>query len=450
MTGKKGKKISKNLLPIKGIVIFAVLFTVVLGFRLLTVTTFKPKLGQDALYLDALNTERSKSMLEIYDERISFKCDFLGLPDNVLRANDHNRKPMVSYIDIPKGRLIYSGDDIQVKRQDLLLDKRGQIQIKDKKDPFLSFTRIFMSDHPSKTSNLGYGWSHNFNYQFFNIGEVYTIIDWRGEIYSFAYDYKDERFQQISGLATELVRKGEDDFIWTTPDKSQLSFNHNRRFSQYSLNQIKTLGGRVLDFKYDQEIGKFVSIRDTATDLSLEFRYGANGLISQVTFSDNTIVNYKYDETGNLLSSNNLSTGYLEEYDYKSLNNIHSITNIKMHDRKLSFVYDTLGRIEAVIHGEGKTSRFIYDDILGIVGVTDVEGNNYKYICEGKAILRIVDPIKNEQHFFYSNNRQILKTWDVALEHGHSAFRILKIVQEIEEDYKANKGTFKEVEYGRS
>lgn len=47
-------------------------------------------------------------------------------------------------------------------------------------------------------------------------------------------------------------------------------------------------------------------------------------------------------------------------------------------------------------------------------------------------------------------NWHIHNTWDIALQHGHSAFRILKIVKDIESEYSGNKSKLSELEFGRS
>ena len=41
-------------------------------------------------------------------------------------------------------------------------------------------------------------------------------------------------------------------------------------------------------------------------------------------------------------------------------------------------------------------------------------------------------------------------TWQVAWHHGHSAFRLLRIVYEIETEYKASFNSLGQLEYGRS
>ncbi len=47
-------------------------------------------------------------------------------------------------------------------------------------------------------------------------------------------------------------------------------------------------------------------------------------------------------------------------------------------------------------------------------------------------------------------NLHINNTWDIALQHGHSAFRILKIVKDIESEYRLNKSQLDNLEFGRS
>jgi len=392
----------------RGLFFVGLLIMFTLIFKLVNIVFFKPKLGQEALYLDALDTERGKSVLEVYDPTVSFKIDFKGLPDNILRSKKAVRGEILSYINIPSGELHYQACDIAVNRQKVFLNDKGSIQLKDVQDPYLTFKRIFQSGSSSKKGQIGYGWTHNYNYQLFNVGEVFTLIDWLNNIYTFSFDYREERFYQISGLSSELLKEG-DNIIWISPEKNQFTFHFNNRFASYNLAQIKTREGRVLNLKSEKDSGKISNIRDTASDLELTFQYGVNGFVSQLAFADKIDIQYNYDDYGNLISVKNLQTGFNEEYSYKSYLDIHDVTKIQSLRNNYDFIYESNKRIKAVLHPERKKTILEYDDILGIIRITDVEGHVYKYICEGKASLKVVDPIQNENFLFYDNSGHIVK-----------------------------------------
>jgi len=391
----------------KGIIVFVFLLLFIFAFRIIKIDLFDPKLGQDALYLDALDTERSKAFLEIYDPDISFKVDLKGLPDNILRSQNASQEE-TSYVSLPSGRLSYTMKDIDVNRQRVVLGKNGKVCVEKSPHDFLTFQRLFRSGWSSNDSYLGYGWTHNFNYQLHTVGEVYTVVDWQSNIYTFSYDYREERFQQIYGLSSRLAKEGTR-LIWTSPGKNRFEFDFNDRFSSYTVTKIKTVHGKIIQLDYDEESGRLFAVRETGSNLALSFKYGENGYVSQVSLSEKISVQFSYDDNGNLSKVKAPLTGTSEEYMYDSIYNVHDLTGVKNPQKNIAFSYGPERRVKAILYLESGKTEFDYDDILGIIRVKDLEGHTFKYISEGKATLKILDPLHNENFFFYDSHGLLVK-----------------------------------------
>jgi YD repeat-containing protein len=408
MAEHKNNSVLHSITPTKWIVLFILLFLSSVFFRFFIEVFFQPKIGQDDLYLDALDLTRSKPLLEIYDPQIKFRVDLNGIPDNVLRSEETAQKPLGSFIEIPSGVLELHATDISVNRQDVSLDEGGSLQVEEVPDSYLSFRRVYRNDSSLKGAGIGYGWTHNFSYHFYKVDEIFTVVDCDNTVYSFSYDYKEEKYKLIRGLFSELRKEGED-FRWISPDRTHFVFAWNKKFSSYEIKQIKTYKGRLLEIEYDEESHRMNKVRDAGSELFLAFQYDPNGFMSQVSFSNRQTVKYSYDDTGNLLSARNSEGGYYEEYSYDNPYNIHNLTAVTDPEKRISVGYESQDRVQAVFHPEGRKLLFEYDDILGIVRVTDVRKKPFKYMCEGNGKLKVIDPLGNESFLFYGSSGLLTK-----------------------------------------
>jgi len=147
----------------KGILVFLFLFILVFIFRLFTVTLVKTEIGQESLYLNALSFEREKRLLDVYNRNVRFSVGLNGLPGNLLRA-DKKYFNMNPYVALPIGNFLYANTDVNVERQSVYLDEKGKISIKNIPNDYLSFKRMYIGNCLKKSADLGFGWTHNFNY----------------------------------------------------------------------------------------------------------------------------------------------------------------------------------------------------------------------------------------------------------------------------------------------
>ncbi|MFH1728646.1 MAG: RHS repeat-associated core domain-containing protein [Pseudomonadota bacterium] len=325
----------------------------------------------------------------------------------------------------------------------------------------LTFFRMYNS-FDKKKSNLGYGWTHNYNIRVFENQYGYIeVTDATGFVSVFSASVANGNKNNI--LAEKLIEQAKKDdeknnilrretyyekmLERMLSDKNFLKGyktryrNVSEKISQgtyYSLSSgfkyiIKSKDGYALTIyngmKYDfnnkgylikisDPNGNYIEltyIKDNLQNIidskgrSIRLFYDtSNKLVKRITDPDNNDIEFRYDSDSNMLSAKDLNGNYTR-YAY---NNMHYITQITYPNKGIvNIEYDKIYTKKRIIKQtgpeKGMVSSYFYNgdsaDNFYWRKITDASGNIYRYEYkndENKTIIN--DPLGQKTEYYFS------------------------------------------------
>lgn len=313
----------------------------------------------------------------------------------------------------------------------------------------------------SKSSIFGYGWKLNIPYEIFVInkqkvnspillinrltGKSYKYIfiedkqsyflvlkekeivyqegeKNKGSSFTYSYEYDSQK---------SIRRKVNGSFIYKSEDGITYNFD-----SQGRLTFIVDQDNRKLVYTY--EGNKIVKISDSLGK-SISLIYDNNRRIKQAICPGQRVVDYKYDQSGNLIRVSD-NQGYIRNYIYDAYHRLIKVTGVRGRVI-LRNSYDPLGRVikkkqDTIVDMGGNIIKRTYDSNYRLVKEEDKAGNTttYKYDSNNnlfKAVLsdkqkrpivfeydrnerikRIVNPLNHSIEFNYDSSSNIISIID--------------------------------------
>ena len=308
--------------------------------------------------------------------------------------------------------------------------------------------QVWTDNNSVKTSCLGQGWTHNFNFRLRTPVNSFAPV--------FIYDEKGKgiMFEQVSqgvfeapiGNYSKLI-KTETGYLWQKKDKYKYLFNHKGFLesiidrndnaltlsydANYRLVSIENSEGKTIHLTYNK--GQLSKVNDFK-NRSVVFQYSGNNLIKAInpeqekityqytdlgniskisnrTVNDSFKFDYDYDEQGRCIKSGGESGKLMYRFEYHPDELYTKITdptgNIEFKH------YDKYGKIIKVEHPDGTTESFAFDDDLNLIEKNNQDGTIWEYEYDSRGnITNIIDPLNNESTMVYDENDNLVSITD--------------------------------------
>jgi RHS repeat-associated protein len=287
----------------------------------------------------------------------------------------------------------------------------------------LEFGIRYNSNFSSTVSEVGLGWSHDFDISLNIRNDSITVI-WsstRANLFTYvadptgAYYYcpdTDVRFDRIE-------RQADGSYTLTKPDQRQYFFSSSGGFTGFanargqrinvtSSSLREPISGATINFTFQS--GRITRLTDSLSR-SVSLAYSANGLLSSVTDADGLTTTYAYN-TQNKLSTVTAADGtviYRNTYDATG----RAITqdDALSTNGLLSFSYDESSRpgflVTTVTDRTGKKTLYTYDGRYRLISIKDPLGRTltHAYDADGNRI-STTDPLGRITRTEYDSHGQ--------------------------------------------
>jgi len=314
------------------------------------------------------------SLTDPLDNTVLFQYDLMDRPVAIIDALGNTST--VSYDELGRPFQMTDRDDnVTVKQYDeaghlnQLTDPVGNIwrfvfnsaaRLVSVADP-LSNTWVTLYDLVGQTTQISSPMGNDTHFTYNSLGLISSIIDPMGVTTQLTYDVKGlvsgvslangqitaSYVRNGLGLITEITDPN-DNVWWFFPDAlGRLT------------SKMDPLGNQV-SYQYDarNRVSKklFPSLKG-----DLDLSYDQSGNLTQLSFSDGTILNYSYDDNGLLTTADGVSISYDNRRDMATCNGINIDWNLER-------------RMESVTFAPGKAITYAYDERGLLTGVSDWAG----------------------------------------------------------------------------
>ncbi len=239
-------------------------------------------------------------------------------------------------------------------------------------------------------SQLGYGWTHNYNVTISFLDSettTYQIRDEAGKLHYYEYDEDEDLYVPTNYTNGDLVEESDGSVTWYRANGITYYFNSALLF----IGKVDTIGN-VQSLTYNDD-GLLESVLDESTGRSIGFEYNDDGYIDYITgpvtdsVADGVWVSYEYDGSGNLTGvtfaddgNGSGSSGFVYSYDDENdANNMTGKSNLA-GEVLSSWAYDSSDRAYENITRDGKGVEITYD--TDQVVVTDAQGSEKIYTLD--------------------------------------------------------------------
>ncbi|QDV74516.1 choice-of-anchor Q domain-containing protein [Botrimarina mediterranea] len=167
------------------------------------------------------------------------------------------------------------------------------------------------------------------------------------------------------------------------------------------------------NYSYDKS-GRLLGVTDTLGRETLT-EYDGRGLVTKVTYAEETFVEHEYDGVGNRTLMRD-ELGRETHFEYDGRNRL--VRTVYADGASETIRYDGAGRVAATTDAEGRTTEFTYDAAGRLVktvsdagyGITEhqvVTRNKYNVLGE---LIEAIDGEENITQFFYDDLGRIVRT----------------------------------------
>ncbi|MCA9166385.1 MAG: PD40 domain-containing protein [Planctomycetales bacterium] len=268
------------------------------------------------------------------------------------------------------------------------------------------FTRMFQQSVFGRYADgiFGRGWTFNWDYGALRQtdGSVLVRNNAHRRLYVAQGDGSYASFTDGSSLASSG-----NSLVLTEANGSEIHFDTNGRLTHV----VRPAGSRV-DASYD--IQGRLSALQVVNGPGVTFAYNADGHVSQLTDSDGHHITYSYDPAGNQLTAYTDRFG-THHYTYISGQGAlqeHALAEISFSDdTHVQFTYDDLGRLVAENRDGGK-ERLSYSYLSqGGFAIADQSGNRSTYQFDDQLRLRsLIAPDGSETRYEYDELGRAIQT----------------------------------------
>ncbi|NOG84531.1 MAG: RHS repeat protein [Planctomycetes bacterium] len=222
---------------------------------------------------------------------------------------------------------------------------------------------------------------------FDSLGNVKSITDPLGGIFSFVYDANGNYVKITDSLGNIST--------FTYDDRgNKLTETDNR--------------GNTTIFTYDL-LDRVTGITD-ASGNTITYTYDRVGNLSSVTDADGKTISYTYDPYGNPIQIQDPSSA-VTQYTYNSKGQQTSV--IDANGNKVLYHYDAVGRLVSEVNTLGKRTSYLYDANGNFLSMTDAEGNKTAYSFDGlNQITQITYPDGLKKSYTYDSVGNIISETD--------------------------------------
>ena len=299
-----------------------------------------------------------------------------------------------------------------------LLDRNGQ-------GLALSYTSGLLtsiSDSASRTITLSYtsgkltGLSvpdgRSVSYTYNGNGQLATVTDVRGKVWTFTYDTNLMLTKEVSPLSDEVFRNVYDATTSRVTDQYDPLGNHTT-FAWNAATQTATvtdpLGKQTVDV-FDHNM--LVSRTDPLGHAT-NYTYDDDGNIASTTDQRGNTTTFTYDARGNMLTRTvPAPLSFTETWTYNSLDEILTFTNGR--NKTWTYTYDSNGnRLSETRPGAGSSTTFTYSAAGQLLTVTDERSKTttFTYDSAGNRITA-TDPLGNLTTYAYNSAGRMTSTVD--------------------------------------
>ncbi len=216
-----------------------------------------------------------------------------------------------------------------------------------------------------------------YSYDF--LGNRISSVDGNGNQTTVVYDHLGRVIQSIDamGQATIMAYDAKGNLLTLTDAKGQVT-----SFSYDSLGQLvyeSTNLGKETSYTYDSK-GNLVSKTD-ANGVITTYSYDAARRLLGKVFPDQSQVTYSYDAAGRLSQIANEHIGYAMTYDAMG-----RVTEVRdSNDRVINYAFDATGNRSKMVLPDGSEVGYSYDEDNRLIGLASFAGDfNFSYDSIGR------------------------------------------------------------------
>jgi RHS repeat-associated protein len=264
--------------------------------------------------------------------------------------------------------------------------------------PF-TLQRFYNSADPS-IGSLGQGWTHSYAISLSfdaNGNATFRGEDGQQILYT---KLPDDSFSPPPGGFSTLSPVGAN-YELKRKDGARYLFDAAGRVTE-----ISDRNGNDLLFSYAN--GLPTSITDTA-GRTIGLTHNAQGLLEELSVPDGRHVTYSY--TAGMLTSVTDLRGGLTSYAYDAEGRLTDVIDPNGHTR-IHNDYGPDGRVVSQTDALGKISTFAWNPATQTSTMTDARGKEWKDVYQDNVLLRRIDPLGNETRYVYDENLNLVSLTD--------------------------------------
>ena len=263
-------------------------------------------------------------------------------------------------------------------------------------NPPLAFVRAYNSQAAQTPGRLGNGWRTGFDYALIETASGATVVFPDGASHDFQYENGVYSAPQAVDFILERSASG-----WTMIDRSRnvYVFDYEGRITS-----LTALNGESLTFTYNGDL--LVSVANRTGSLAME--YDNNGRIITVTATPGgRSVTYEYDNLGNLIAVVD-HTGRTMTYGYDNDGRLISMTDPSGWNF-LNLEFDEYNRLTSARVGSATTfNTLVYGELYTIS--TDQNGRTKRYNFNIDRQVTSIEHHDGTEYFEFEDGRLVAET----------------------------------------
>ena len=244
-------------------------------------------------------------------------------------------------------------------------------------------------------------------YQYDGNGNLVKMTNSDGDSLVYSYDGSHNLISIIDFNGSAYIKNTYDDMnrvksqTFEGEGPTKFSYDTENRES------IKTDANGLVTTYYYNEYQRITRISDFESGTSNIF--DADGRLSSTTGRVGQITSYVYDSYGNTIQIIH-PDGTSEHFEYNDLN---LVTKATAKDKTFTlYDYDERGNLTVFTDARGNKNYYTYDNGNNLLTITDALGNKINFTYDSKGnVLTKTDPLKNVTKYAYDNQgRLVLQT----------------------------------------
>ncbi|WP_230960409.1 RHS repeat-associated core domain-containing protein [Burkholderia pseudomultivorans] len=188
------------------------------------------------------------------------------------------------------------------------------------------------------------------------------------------------------------------------------------RDSRGRVTEILTCGGLQGVLEYEPEhgrLGTVTLVRGAERRVAVAYRYDENGQLASVIDANGAVVR-RFTYADGLMTSHTNALGFTSSYVWSTIEGEPRVVATHTSEGEhWTFEYDVNGRQTRVLHADGRTAHWCFDEAFQIVEYTDLDGGFYriKYNDAGMPVVLML-PGERTVEFEYDDAGRIVAETD--------------------------------------